>query len=266
MKIKKTDRVIIRTQSTNFSGDLKLDSKDYTHILLKAVSIPKTFFGLPTDSTITFSEDGVDKVLTFSKGNYNYRNFRSILQSKLNDSGWNYTVSLPNTSTGPDTLRYTIAVSGNSGVQPTFTTESTFLARMIGVLVDTTNTFESDSFESPFIWNFQSYDELVLKSNLVNTQDNIIAEIYSSDSPDNGSIIKGSSDLLIDMVKIDKSALNSGVATFTLNNIDGETVDLNGGYWSFILVFYEFDNSLEEAIKAHIRFIADLENLKLDGE
>jgi len=245
------DSFILRS-TAKISTILKTDLSKYTHCVVKTVSIPKTYYVLPDNGDLILNEGMSDLTVTFKRGNYNVNSFRLLLQTKLNAAGvFTYSVSFPNNRVDVDSGHYTIKAIDTGGVPFTIKTSNIYLAQMIGIFPDIVYTSTLDSFESVAVVNFQSYDEILIRSNIVTSQDQILQEVYSSGQLYNTSIEWNSHDVLLDMKKIKHLGINQPLEFF-LTDSNGNDVNLNGNYWSMAIMFFK-ENNIIEAFKRYMK-------------
>ena len=115
---------------------------------------------------------------------------------------------------------------------------------MLGFNPDVVYTSVNDNFESVNVVNFQSYDEIIIRSNIINTKKQILQEVYSSGQLYNTSIEWNSHDMLLDMKRIKHLGVNEPLEFF-LTDSNGNEVDLNGNYWSMSIMFFKQNNIIE---------------------
>lgn len=232
----------VRSNQSSFVYEFKnFDiSNRYTHAVITSLSIPKTFYVLPEDSTLVVTENGVDQLVVFEKGNYKARGgsseqtFMTYFVSKLNSvCSWTYSITY---NTNPEIGKYVFGVSGNGGIQPIFTPMGEYLAELLGMANGDSYSFVGNSLESESCINFQAFDKLLILSNGVKNSANILQDIVTSNVPYNSSIVWGNSDIL-GHGKLLKP-LGSNSMSFSLVNVNGDLVNLNGSYWSFVIKFY----------------------------
>lgn len=242
---------LIRGRGT-VSKTFETDLSQYTHCCVLTASVPKTYFTLPNDAVLTLSENAVESALTFTAGNYNTNSLRLLLSTALNTASYTYAVSFPNIYTEVDTGKYTITVSDNAAVQPTITTSDKYLAQMIGFDVDTVYTFVVDKLTSADTVNFQAYDEIILKSNIVDNDDDLLQEIYSAGYRYGSSILYECQGLDMHSKKIRSFKGSKGTFKFYLVDSLGAEISLNGNDWSAVILFYRADNTTD-IIKRYIK-------------
>ena len=221
---------------------LKTDLSKYTHCVVKTVSIPKTYYTLPSDANLILNEGSGDIQVGFTAGNYNVNSFRLLLQTNLNAAGtYTYAVSFPNARTDVDTGHYTITVSNNTS-SITISTDDIYLAQMMGIDPNTTYTSVGNKIESVNVVNFQSYDEIIIRSNIVTSKDQILQEVYSSGTLYNTSIEWEASDILLHQKKLSIGLGVQHTLEFFLTDSNGNEIDLNGNAWSLSIMFFREDN------------------------
>lgn len=243
------NKYLIRGSSNTIERTFSEDLGKYTHMCVLTCSIPKTYYTLPQQATLIL--DGVQ--LDFRAGNYNVNSFRLALQTALNSTAYTYIVSFPNSRTEVDTGHYTMSVSDNSGVQPSFITSDTYLAQMLGIDTTTEYSFASDSFESVNVVNFQSYDEIVIKCDAVDSQEQNLQEVYSSGTLYNTSIEWECKDINLSSVRLKSNLGNKQSIKFILVDSNGELLNLNGNDWSIMILLYK-ENDIITPLRKFMRY------------
>ena len=255
---------VIRSSESKISTALNIDlSKDYDHITISSASVPKTYYVLPSDCALEVDEDGKVNTCNFLKGNYNLKSFAVIFKSVVEGVClFGYSVNYPLSSTEIDTGKFTFVVDGNFGVQPKMRTSNIYLARVMGIKINVWYTFVSNSLKSVNVVNFQSYDELLIKSNIVKNKENLLQEIYSTGNPYNSSILFQNDNLPLNAKLVNN--LTSSEFEFSLQDTDGNLIDLNGSEWSFVICIFKINN-IDTIMKRFIEMmLLDSDRQKLE--
>lgn len=246
--------------TTNISVVLDIDwQQNYDHCCVSSLSIPKTFWVIPVDATIVLTEDKSVANIVVQSGNYNVNSMSLVLSELLTNGsplGCIYVVSYPDDFIEANKVIFTFTVTGNSGVQPVITTTDRFLASTLGIYPSTEYQFSGDIFRSIKVMNFQAYDELLIKSDMVENRSNLLQEVYTTGNPYNSSIVWHCPDITLYSKKIRKTAGN--IYHFSIQTVDGESVDLHGSSWSFVLSIFRFDDT-NRMIREYIRYRAELD-------
>jgi len=245
MNVIKQDYFVIRnSQSTfNYSFPISTLANNYTHIAVSSLSIPKTFYTLPSDATISISENGSpDSIITFSKGNYTSVSFMTIFNTNFASAGlaYSYSLSYPDSSVEPDTGKYTLTVSGNTGNNVVMTINDEYLAGMLGLVLSTAYTF-SNTLTSVNVISFQVYDKLIVKCNIVQNSSGVLQDVVSSANPYFSSIVYSNPDPLSNAKLISPASFSNNNFTFTLLNSLNRPIDLNGSTWSMVVKMFKID-------------------------
>lgn len=236
---------VIKGNQSTISTSLPIPTSliDFTHVSVSSLSIPKTFYTLPSDAKIIISENNQpEHVLVFSKGNYTSQTFLSILNNKFATAGldYDYVLTYPDLSLEPDTGKYTLTVSNNLGNDVDITIEDEYLSGMLGLDVNTTYTFSS-TLESDNVISFQVYDKLIIKSNLVANQSALLQDVVSSANPYFSNIVYQNTNLLANAKRIESNVMKNNIFTFTILNSLNKPIDLNGSTWSIVIAFFTID-------------------------
>ncbi len=188
-------------------------------------------------------------------GNYTRKSFSSTIQGLLNansPNGYTYAVTYPTSSTVPDTGKYTYTVSNNGGVQPVFTfATSNDLWDHMGFASGSTNTFVANTLTSTQVINLQKENTLFLHSDIANNgSDNILQEVFSTQSADYSSIVFQQYN--IDGYSKDIVGNSNNVYRFYLTDEDSNSIDLNGQNFNVTLLMYK-KNNVYDMIKQFLK-------------
>lgn len=228
-------------------------NRGFTHVAVTSACIPKTYYVLPTDAKIIVNQGAAPVTVTMEAGNYNVVNFKTLFTNKINNTpGINpfaYSVSFRDTFTQVQDGKYTFSVTGNAGVQPIFTVMDPYLARVMGFNPKVPYSFVGGTLTSANVINFQSYDEMLILSNMVQNQRNLLQELFSSGSTYNSSIIWNNTSLPLNAKRL--APTSSNIYNFALVDSDNQLIHLNGSEWSFILMFFK-TNDFQNVIKKFI--------------
>ena len=124
-----------------------------------------------------------------------------------------------------------------------------------------TLTDDASYLLSKDVVNFQSYDELLIVSNMVKNERNLLQEIYSAANPYNSSIVWTNNSLPLNAKRL--APTSSNAYQFALTTEEGDLIDLNGSEWSFVLMFFKSSN-IESVVKQFIAVnMLENENKKL---
>jgi hypothetical protein len=237
-----------RISGTNETFTYKMDIPQQlhlTHVMVNSITIPRSYYLVQAGfNTFTLREPGqVDKTITVPKGNYYGTTFTNLIPTLLNaasDSKWVYTLSYPNTTSQSDTGKFTFAVTGNVGVQPSLIMPlGSDINEQLGFDVGSTNTFVGNSIESVNVTKFILEDCLYLHSSLVDDQTDILQEVYTAGTVDFGNITFSSHSHNLNGRKMKAHA--GTVVNFALTNEDGHSMNLNGLPMNFSLRLYRLE-------------------------
>lgn len=220
------------------STPINLGINTYDSVAIIQAQIPRTFYNVPsTGNTFTIVQNGVVSTVTLTAGTYNKYNLLTELQTKLNtvkDAGRTYTVTYPS---NPDTYKYVFSFTGGTGNVSFIFTNS--LYAQLGFDKNSTNTFSSGSLTSTNCINLSYINKVFIRSDIVSGgNDDILMEIMSYGSCPMLSLCYYQQQILEANIKtFSNTTLNSW--RFSLTDIDGNIVDLNGIGWSFALLFFQ---------------------------
>lgn len=219
---------------------------DFTHVCVSSVSIPKTYYVLPNDCTLIVDENGENVSISMSKGNYNAINLKTAIEALLNsECKYTYTMSYNERK-----VKYVWTVTNNDS-QPALYIDDEYLSNILGLPEGTPHVFESNTLESVDVINFQSYDSILIKSNITKNTETILQEIYTTGTPYNTSIVWICPN--IELYGKPLSTNSSNTFEFRLLDGNGRLIDLNGSKWSMVLCFYQIV-SINNLIRDYILF------------
>ena len=249
---------LVKSSSSKFTANLNIDKNvGYTHIAVCSCSIPKTYWCLPVNATLVVTEGIYTTNITFQAGNFSSKTFLLYLATVMKGTQWAYNF-VSSSNTIPDTTKYTYAVTGNGDIQPSFLTSSTYLARMMGINVNTVTSFVGNSLTSPNSINFQSYDEILVKSDMVRNRMNLLQEVYSNGDLYNSSILWQNQDIYSTAKLLNTNVTN--LYNFSLQDVDNNLIGLNGNQWSLVICVFKVGN-LDMVVKKFIELIMMKEKL-----
>ena len=252
---------------TNFTcKKLDLTNMSFTHCCVKQVSIPKVFPNIPSNyNTFILIEQGVPRTIALEVGYYNKNTMIAELPvllnqaSALNGNNWIYTITY-RSALAVQNFKYTFSVSGNGGLQPSFSFTQDQIYLQLGFDVGT-HTFVASSLVSDNIINFNPTSKLYIKSDLVSSSnESILQEVLQVDTIGFGSSIFYQNQGNLDLES--KLLIGNQKDTFNiqLENENGQYVDLQGQDWSFSIILYVRQDTNELIrddlkLKSYERFI-----------
>jgi len=249
------------------------DNENYNQCAIVSAVIPKTFYTLRTDSTLTITELGTPRTVTIPKGNYNIRNFISVFQNKMNypsPNGWIYSLNYPDRLIQTDTRKFTIVVNNNYflTVLQNVTlrvNNDTNLHHMLGLDFDTDYVFNSVVIPLSSVRpvDFQHTKFIVIKSDLANNHGNedgdiqVLCKIPCDNVPDGGLIRYN----LVNLEDESKAlvGVKNELHRFTLYDDHNEVLDLNDNDWFMNLFMYR--HNFHDELSIHNIRLMNLEKL-----
>lgn len=261
---------VVSTTNNPFSSPLDVDlSKGFTHVTITSACIPKTYYVLPHMATLTINQYGETYLAYFEAGNYSVNSFPGIFASKTAAAGVSpitYTATFPSSATDVQSSKFKYEAKFTEGELPIFTITDKYLGRMMGFPLNqafqfSTLTVNSSSLVSADVVNFQSYDELLIISDMVKNKRNLLQEIYSAANQYNSSIVWTNASLPLNAKRLNPTTFNN--YRFALTTEEGDLIDLNGSEWSFVLMFFKASD-FESVVKKFIAVnMLENENKKL---
>lgn len=222
----------------NFNTIVKIPPEEkFTHVCVMEANIPKSYY-LVQDGFNTFNliENGISIIVTLTPGNYNVNSWCKYLDvtlTTISPNGWVYNCAYPTGLYGPQTAKFTYAVTGNGMLQPSFQFGS-FLYEQMGFPANSTVTFVGSTIISTNVVKFQLEDALFIHSDMVGDGDqDILQQIYTNGVPDFGYI---NYKCLVPEAMVKKLSSTGGNSfRFTLTDENGSQIDLNGQNYNMVI-------------------------------
>jgi hypothetical protein len=210
----------------------------YKYVTVLDASIPKSFYIVPEHyNTFTLDENGASTTITIPAGNYTRKSLKETLATQLTSSSpnsWTYAVTYSNINSSVDTGKYTVSVSGNGGVQPSFIF-TTNMYEILGFDRNSTHSFLADTLVAPNVANLSRESTIFIRSDVCQEQDDILQNIVTSDNPSFSYV-----DFRNYMPNEYKKKYNSGadnVFYFRITDENDRGLDLNGLNLQLTLLF-----------------------------
>ena len=234
-----SDFRVAGTTSSDFVHRISIPPH-HDHISVLQASIPHSFYNIQSGlNTFTLTENGTNSTVTISEGNVSVSDLVSDVQTALNTAGsWTYAVGL-NNRTG----KMTFSVTGNAGLQPSFTFEGC-LYRQLGFNEESTYTFTANELTSANIVNLAT-PMIYISSNLVENSlspinQQILQEVFTGDSYDHIKYVNP--DIVHNAKRLSRNVQLSNVARFQVTNTDQEVLELNGVALNLSLVTFKLND------------------------
>jgi hypothetical protein len=229
---------------SNFFYMIDMHNFDFDQVCVLQANIPKSYYLVQSgQNTFTLIEGSSSILISFPIGNYGRSSFKTQLQALLNTyspNGYVYSVTIPNSTTGPDTGLYYFSVTGNAGVQPQFTF-TIYLYEQFGFNSNTTNTFVANSLVSTNVIKMQKEDSIYIHSDIcANDNDNILQEIFGVSSPDYGNILFMTPS--VSAYSKNMSTSSNNLYQFWITDEDSNPINLNGQNVVFTIICYKKQN------------------------
>ena len=250
--VNSANRLDESVSSTNFLYRLDIDNnKEYDKVSLIDLVVPKSFYNISSsNNTITVEENSIQRTITMPVGNYSRKSFRTVLQTQLNsnaESGYSYTISYDQSSSGQDNGKYTFVCTSVSP-QP-IVIIGTGCYEQLGFDKNSTNTFVADILISSNVVNFRAKTRLIFKSSMSqNYNNNILHYITSIDA--DFDYVNFQNDNIVETYK-DYVRSNTNIYSFQLLDESFNAIDLNGLDISFSVLLWK-ENNISDLIKNYI--------------
>lgn len=260
------------TNENFFSNPITFKINKFDSVCLLQASVPRSTYNIaPPYNTFTLTEGLTSATVVIPPASYSAMNLMPALTLALNTAspnGWTYAVYYNNPTWkcgDPDIFKYLFTVSGNGGVQPSFSFGVFSMEKPLGFNKNSTVQFVANSLQSPNCVNLSNITRCFIKSNIViNAYLSILEEVlnYGDFGPLQQCYYQQYS---IDLNS--REFNNSGVNSwqFILVDANDAIIDLNGVPWSFSLVFYQ-RNNLHELQGLEMRIQNELRILELQSK
>ena len=243
----------IEGTDSDFLYQVDFSREDYDSVVILQANIPKSYYLIESGhNTFTLTEGIIAVTIAVPAGNYTRSSLRGTIEALLTQNspnGWAYSVSVP-ASTDAETGKYTFSVSGNGGIQPSFTF-TTYLFEQLGFNENSVNNFVSDSLVSSNVIKLQIEDALFIHSDIcTNGKDNILQEIYATDTQDYGNIVFVNPN--IEAYSKTISSKHNNVYRFYISDENDVELDMNGLNVVFTLMAYKKE-SLYRGLRQYLK-------------
>jgi hypothetical protein len=238
--INSADRVSGSNQSFKYSFIIPPDH-EFDHICVIDASIPMSFYIVRAPyNHFILNEDMLSVKIIITPANYNALTFNSQVVSQLNTNspnGYTYAMTFDYTK-----AKYTYTVSGNSGIQPSFTFDD-HLVSQTGFSENSINSFVSDTLVSTDVISFVATQSLFIHSDVISDNNNILVDIYCNNQPPYSYLTYQCFN--VEHYSKRLSTSSNPVIEFSLLDISGNEVDLNGVDFNFSVMLYKKDNTAD---------------------
>jgi len=237
----------------SYSIQTPADFNKYDRITILQANIPISYYVVQAGfNTFVLDENGSQVTLTVPEGNYNMNSFSIVVLALLNagsPNGYTYTMTYSNNFTQTNTGKYTFTVNNASTIS--IIVSNTTLHEQFGFQADSTNTFVSQSLVSTNVVKFIPEDTIFIRSPILDEQQDVVQEIYNSNSIPFSNLTFLNPDPLTYSKKL-KSGFNRNLA-FSITNEDGVPLYLNGLNILLTVCFYK-SNTIYKKIGKYIEY------------
>ena len=213
--------------SSNFTVSLPPLDQRYNRVAIVSASIPKTYYNIAAPYNVLILTEGkTNTTITMPPANYSFNSFASTLSALLTAGS---TASITYTAT-PQLATGRLLIASNSAAFSTITIPGTSnLYKNLGTPFNSVITINVILITSSLVRSSgtQGLPSNILQIININNQQN-----FSSIAYDNFNTLYNS-----------RPAAISTSATFTVTDIDGTILDLNGIPCNFSVIFFRFDDT-----------------------
>ena len=252
---------------SNFTYTLPSSISNFDHVAVTEASIEKSYYMIPLGrNTFIINEEGSDRTITLSIGNYNSDSLATEMALQLQTGkpgGYTYTAAFPEALTEPDDGKMTLTVTGHT-LQPILTFHNGYLFELFGFAKDSTNPFVAGTLKSTNVANLAKENNVFLHSDLVGdtgSNNNVLETFYTASTPTFSSIH------VINNTPRDTGSIlaNKGnTASFYLTDERDIPLILNGIDFVFDLYFYnDIPTLFGESIEKIKKILIDTIDLKV---
>lgn len=228
-------------------------NEDFDRVVLLKASIPKSYYLISSNhNTFILDENGTQVDIILPEGNYNRISLKNVLQTCLNNASpnnWTYDITYDNALKENDRGKYIFTVSGNVS-QPKFIFGDS-LYEVLGFDKNSTNEFQNDQLISTNVINLTRENTIFIHSDICqnDTSDNVLQEIFTSDTADYGYIFFSN----INVESYAKKFVpGSNTFYFYLTDEDGNLIDLNGLNINLTIMVFK-ENQIDHLIAKYIK-------------
>lgn len=224
------------------------EAPQFTHVVVERCSIPMSMYLIENGyNTFSLVENGVPTTITVAYGDYDRNSFMDYLSTLLTQQSpnhWTYTITIPDSSIGPETNKYTYSVAGNAGSQPQFVF-TTNLYQVMGFNPNSTNTFVANNLVSVNQTDLSKPWRFYIHSDISKTEpQSILAGIYTASTPNQSVANLEVEGLMIHARQL--SGNKSNKYRFVLTDENQENIDLNGIPMTIDLLIFRYENPMNK--------------------
>jgi len=250
----------VKSKSSDFSFNIPLDQfRDFKYVVVTTASIPKSYYGLPLDSELTVITNLGTNVITIDKANYNPFSMATVITQKLAALGLAVNITYPNALTEPDTNKFTFTFTTPGITSVEISANNVYLAHMVGLnTLNESVTQAGTIWISPYPLDYQSYNKIVIKSNLVENKGEDLIAIVSNGTPYNSALsyVCPSLSAHFRILKF----ISSNVYRFYIVDEEENLIDFNNQEINFTICLFkssEVDKLISEDIRLRAAIVLE---------
>lgn len=240
---------------SNFMFSINLTKgNQFDRICCLQAGIPKSYYSVQTNfNYFTLTEGVLSTTIIVPIGNYTRTSFASSLKTLLNTSspnGYTYNVTFPNSLTTVDTGLYTYSVTGNGGVQPVISFDTTtFINDLMGFVKGSTNAFLADTLNSTIVVNLQPHSSILIHCDLVSnpTQIGVNTDVLQAVFANISSAPYSNMQWICPDIEAFSQIMSNNTtnqAHFYFTDEEGNPIDFNGVNTQLTICFWKKNKSL----------------------
>lgn len=234
--------VIVTGKTNPFEINLKVkEYLQYKYLVLAGCSIPKSWYGLPSDSKLNVTIDASTYEVKIPACNSNPNTLSTYIKNYLSSNyAITITIAYPDSRFELDTNKFTITHSGSS---MTISADNVFLAHMIGLDDEKTPSEQKGAtWVSPNPLDYQSHNKLSITTDLLAKKS--LKEIVANTTPYNTYIEYICPDLQTHFRHVDAHPTN-GLYEFKIIDENNLIVDFNKQTITLSLCFFNASETEE---------------------
>lgn len=252
---------IITGKTNPFTVEIPLSKiNEFKYVLLSGCSIPKSWYALPDGGTLYLTIDATEYQVPIPACNPNPISLGTFVKNYMHITyGVNITMRYPDPRVELDTNKFTVSYIGS---EMKIRCSNLFLAHMVGLDDEKSESTQLGSWISPYPLDFQSHNKISILTDLVSGKS--LKEIVANTTPYNSYIEYVCPDLSSHFRHLSNS-LAKGIYKFTIVDENSLLINFGNQVVTLSLCFFntsEIDNIHREWISAQSSIMLNSESSK----